>query len=395
MKSPKQEAESGFDTIVVGGGVVGLCATWFLAETGDAVLCIDDGRESGSTANAGSLHVQMQSRLMRMFPERLPDYLKTLPIYPRAADYWAVIANELNEDIELRFGGGLMIADNEEQLATLEEKCRLERRYGVETEILSRQELLKLAPYLTKDAKGAAYCAAEGKINPLLANDAIRRRLLSSGGVIRSQCHVERIEPISGGYLVNTGQGIFRAARIVIAAGAGTGALAATLGLYLPVTAEPLHMNITETTESFITHLLQHAERPITMKQMRTGQILIGGGWPAGRGKPNGVPHVLRDSLVGNLQLAQEMVPLVGSLQVTRSWAGINPMVDLVSVLGEVESLPGVFIAVPGDAGYTLGPYCARLLVDRMSGSSGDFPLTDFSPTRFSGNDSLAPVVPG
>jgi glycine/D-amino acid oxidase-like deaminating enzyme len=393
MTEPACRAESDFDTVVIGGGVVGLCVTWFLAETGAAVLCIDDGREAGSTANAGSLHVQMQSRLIRLFPERLADYQKALPIYPRAVDYWAEIAKELDEDVELQIGGGLMIADSREQLVALEEKCRCERQSGLDTDIVGRQELLRLAPYLHAEALGAVHCAKEGKINPLLANAAIRNKVHNSGGVIRPHCRVERIEQASRGYLVTTGAETIRTDRVVIAAGAGTGKLAATLGLYLPTTAEPLHMNITDATDSFITHLLQHAERPITMKQMRSGQVLIGGGWPAGRGRQGGVPEVLRDSLIGNLRLAQEMVPRVGSLRVTRSWAGINPMVDLLSVLGEVDSMPGVFVAVPGDAGYTLGPYCARLLVDRMSGNSSDFPLTDFSPTRFAANDRPAPAI--
>jgi glycine/D-amino acid oxidase-like deaminating enzyme len=331
----------------------------------------------------------MQSRLIRLFPGRLADYQKALPIYPRAVDYWAVIAEELDEDVELHIGGGLMVADSREQLAALEEKCRCERQSGLDTDIVGRQELLRLAPYLHAEALGAVHCAKEGKINPLLANAAIRNKVQDSGGVIRPHCHVERIEQASRGYLVTTAAETIRTGRVVIAAGAGSGKLAATLGLYLPTSAEPLHMNITDATDSFIKHLLQHAERPITMKQMRSGQVLIGGGWPAGRGRPGGVPEVLRDSLIGNLRLAQEMVPRVGSLQVTRSWAGINPMVDLLSVLGEVDSLPGIFVAVPGDAGYTLGPYCARLLVDRMSGISGDFPLTDFSPTRFAANDKL------
>jgi glycine/D-amino acid oxidase-like deaminating enzyme len=393
MTEPDCIAESDFDTVVIGGGVVGLCVTWFLADTGAAVLCIDDGREAGSTANAGSLHVQMQSRLIRLFPERLADYQKALPIYPRAVDYWAVIANELDEDVELQIGGGLMVADSREQLAALEEKCQCERQSGLDTDIVGQQELQSLAPYLHSGALGAVYCAKEGKINPLLANAAIRNKVHGSGGVIRPHCHVERIEQASRGYLVTTGAEMFRTGRVVIAAGAGSGKLAATLGLYLPTSAEPLHMNITDATDSFIKHLLQHAERPITMKQMRSGQVLIGGGWPAGHGRQGGVPEVLRDSLIGNLRLAQEMVPRVASLQVTRSWAGINPMVDLLSVLGEVDSLPGIFVAVPGDAGYTLGPYCARLLVDRMSGISGDFPLTDFSPTRFAANDRPAPAI--
>ena len=56
-------------TAVIGGGIVGLCLSWFLADAGERVLCLDDGRHAGSTANAGSLHVQMQSRFIRLYPD--------------------------------------------------------------------------------------------------------------------------------------------------------------------------------------------------------------------------------------------------------------------------------------------------------------------------------------
>ena len=35
-------------------------------------------------------------------------------------------------------------------------------------------------------------------------------------------------------------------------------------------------------------------------------------------------------------------------------------MVDGCGVIGPVHSVPGLFIAIPGDAGYTLGPITAR-----------------------------------
>jgi glycine/D-amino acid oxidase-like deaminating enzyme len=62
-------------TLVIGGGVVGLCVAAFLAEDGCDVAVIDDGRTGGSIANAGSLHAQMQSRFMRLY--RIPTATTT------------------------------------------------------------------------------------------------------------------------------------------------------------------------------------------------------------------------------------------------------------------------------------------------------------------------------
>jgi glycine/D-amino acid oxidase-like deaminating enzyme len=142
-------------------------------------------------------------------------------------------------------------------------------------------------------------------------------------------------------------------------------------------------MNITEPAEDFLPHLVQHAELALTMKQLKTGQLLIGGGWPAQFSNGQATPTVIAQSLVGNLALARHLVPGIAGLQVQRTWAGINTMVDLMSVLGEVDAAPGVFLAIPGDAGYTLAPYCARLLVEQMSGRSPEISLEYFSPQRF------------
>jgi glycine/D-amino acid oxidase-like deaminating enzyme len=54
---------------IVGGGVLGMCVAGFLAENGRDVVLLDSGGPAGSNANAGSLHVQMQSRFMRIYPE--------------------------------------------------------------------------------------------------------------------------------------------------------------------------------------------------------------------------------------------------------------------------------------------------------------------------------------
>jgi glycine/D-amino acid oxidase-like deaminating enzyme len=372
-----------FDTIVIGGGITGLCLSWFLADAGRAVVCLDDGRDAGSTANAGSLHVQMQSRLMRLFPERIADFEQTLPIYPRAVNFWQEIAADLGTDIELVTSGGLMVAEDASQLASLRAKSEREARNGVRTHILDQREVHDIAPYLGDAVIGASYCELEGKVNPLHANAAIEARACASGAHIQRPVTVTSVKRQGPVYLLETTRDSFVAASVVIAAGAGSGRLAGALGLRLPAQSEPLHMNITDPALPLVQHLVQHAERPITLKQFKAGNVVIGGGWPASQDVPGEPPGVLLDSVLGNLELAGHIVPAISSLRLLRTWAGINPMVDLLSVIGEVPTSAGLHVALPGDAGYTLGPYCARLLVDAMLGKSPDYSLAPFSPMRF------------
>ncbi|MCZ8147814.1 MAG: FAD-binding oxidoreductase [Roseomonas sp.] len=378
---------------VVGGGIVGLCTALELAREGTQVLVLDDAaRLGGTTANAGSLHVQMQSRFIRMYPEQVPGLERSLPLYTAAARRWAELERELGTSIELKSSGGLMVAETAESYEFLARKCEREKRLGLQVEMLGRAELARVAPYLGDAVVGAEFCAEEGKLNPLLANQAVRHALLALGAAILPETRVEHLAPDPrGGWTLRIAAGELRAGRVVLAAGAGTGALLAPLGLQVPTVAEPLHMNVTEAAAPLIGHLVQHAERMITLKQLSAGQVVIGGGWPARLDGPRQHPTVEAASLIGNLRLASHIVPRLSRLRLIRSWAGVNTTVDGRCVLGEVPGWPGLFTAVPGDAGYTLGPLVGRLAAGAVLGRRDlDFDIAPFSPGRFAGAPALA-----
>jgi glycine/D-amino acid oxidase-like deaminating enzyme len=371
------------DVAVVGGGIVGSCIAGFLAEEGLGVALIDESAGGGTNANAGSLHVQMQSRFMRLYPQNVPGMERQLPLYPKAVTYWREFQRSLSADFDLKVTGGLMVAESREQLDFLTLKAKRERELGLEAEILDRAALDRIAPYFGRAIVGAELCANEGKLNPLLCNAAIRRWLIEKRVAFCEGTFVERLHRHDTGFLLDTGEGTIKAGRLILAAASGTKALAAGLGLRIPAEAEPLHMNITEPTQPLIGHLVQHADRMITLKQFGTGQIVIGGGWPAAPADARRNPTVLLSSLIANATLAQHIAPEIAGLRIIRTWGGINTAVDGKGVLGAVVSTPGLFIAVPGDAGYTLGPLSARLVADAVLGRQPTENLRDFSPDRF------------
>jgi glycine/D-amino acid oxidase-like deaminating enzyme len=373
-------------TLVIGGGIVGSCVGGFLATEGQDVAVIDAGWAGGSTANAGSIHVQMQSLFLRDFPEYVPGVERSLPLYRKAVGFWKSFQQELGEDCELRIGGGLMIAEDQRQLDLLIAKCRRERSLGLDVSIVERAELERVAPYLGPAVVGAEFCADEGKVNPLLANTAIRRWAKRHGVTFVDGEAVARIERHAPGFRVVTARGEIRAGRVVLAAGYGGKALAAQLGIDLPAEAEPLHMNITEATAPFISHLVQHADRRITLKQLSAGQVVIGGGWPAEL-RPNGeIPRTKLASMIGNVSLSQHIVPKIGALRVIRTWAGLNTNLDGCGALGPSAAVPGLYYAIPGSAGYTLGPISARLVADCVMGRDPGEDIASCSPRRFAGS---------
>ena len=372
---------------IIGGGILGSVLAGFLAEAGEEVTLIDGGGPGGSSANAGSLHVQMQSRFMRLYPEHVPGMERQLPLYPRAVRFWKALEEKLGADFDLKMKGGLMVAESADQLDFLRRKADREAELGLSVEILDRAALDRIAPYLGPAVVGAELCHDEGKLNPLKCNDAIRAWLRRLGVRLLEGVTVRSVSAPGGGradFTLDLAEGApLTAGRVVLAAGAASGGLAAAMGLSVPTRAEPLHMNITEATAPMIGHLVQHADRMITLKQFSTGQIVIGGGWPADLAGPRAHPTVRLDSLIANTTLALHSAPSIAPLRIIRTWAGVNTSVDGKGVLGASTVVPRLFFAIPGDAGYTLGPLSARFVADMMLHGDAGEDLGDYSPIRF------------
>ncbi|PWJ17047.1 NAD(P)/FAD-dependent oxidoreductase [Jannaschia seohaensis] len=369
------------DVLVIGGGIIGRVAAIELATAGATVTIVDAGTNAGSHANAGSLHVQMQSRFIRLFPEQAPNVEAALPLYKQAASVWADLEARIG-DCELTRQGGLMLAEGEAQMAFLEDKARREERRGLDVTLLDRAALDRIAPWIGAQIVGAELCRDEGKLNPLLAGrrlEAECRRL----GITVVTDSVQALERAGGGMVAHGRRSRYAAQEVVIAAAWGSGVIVRDFGVDIPTRAEPLHMNITEPCAYQIAHLVQHAERPITFKQFKSGQIVIGGGWPARDNGPDAVPSVRADSLLGNVALAARLVPAVGRLRLIRTWAGMNTTADGGSILGRLAREPRVTMAVPGDAGYTLGPLIGQMAASIVLGQAPPADPAPYAPDRF------------
>ncbi len=295
---------------------------------------------------------------------------------------WAALQDELGCDFEMKVTGGLMVAESEAHMRFLAEKVGVEQRAGIDCRLIGQEELRALEPALSPDFVGAAYCAQEGKINPLVATQHILEAARAKGARIFDRCEVIGIVPGPAGFDVATSRGVIRAKRIVNAAGAFSSRIGSMLGLDIPVFGAPLQMVVTEAAAPLISCLVAHADRHLTLKQAVNGNFIIGGGWTAGLDPVHQHPRPLLSSLEGNLWVAQHVVPALRKLHVIRSWAAMNINIDGAPILGEHPSRPGYFSAVTSN-GYTLGPIVGQLTAQLVLGRESGRALQPFSITRF------------
>ncbi len=379
------------DVLVVGGGVIGCALAYELAREGIEVVLAErhDLNTQASGGNAGSLHVQIMSFQMTIEDLRWRQIIDgNVRLYIAAVRTWQELARELDSDVELHVEGGLMVAETPDQLEGLERKAARERAIGLETHVVRGAELFAIAPYLSdRHVVGATICPIEGRINPGLATPAIARSAERAGARFLRHTVVRAISPDNRGFEVETTRGSIHCKRVVNATGLGAGEIAAMVGVNIPLAApEVLHMNVTEPACQFVDHLVQHAGMRLTFKQASNGNLIIGGGWPAVIDPATGLPAVTRASVEGNLWIAQRIVPELGHLRLVRTWAAVNAGISSGPILGEVSGLPGFFNAVFGDAGYTAGPICARIVVDEMTGRTPSVDRASFAIERVHAN---------
>ncbi|MGH7086874.1 MAG: FAD-dependent oxidoreductase, partial [Acetobacteraceae bacterium] len=133
--SPASAAsERSTDVLVIGGGIVGLATAFYLAREGIDVLVAerDAFTMTASTANAGSLHVQL---LAYDFSESGPadggPAAAALPLGRESIALWTEIAGAAGESLSLVTAGGLMVAEDEGDMRWLAAKVAMEHRYGL------------------------------------------------------------------------------------------------------------------------------------------------------------------------------------------------------------------------------------------------------------------------
>jgi sarcosine oxidase, subunit beta len=366
------------DVAVIGGGLAGCALAYYLARSGVDVVVLERGelnREASGT-NSGSFHFQIAIHQLTgsdLGPDR-DRLLADVRLHAAAAAVWSGLEAELGADLGVHVTGGLMVAETAEELAILVAKQQIEKDAGLETEVLTGAALRDFAPFLAEDLTGGTYCAREGHANPLLAAPAFAARAIEAGARIRTHAAVTSIADADGPgalrFKLVTAAGPIEACRVVNAAGAWAGDVAAMTGFTLPLRAEGLHVNVTEPREPMLTPMVQHIGRRLTLKQTSNGTFIIGGGWPARPEAAQERYSVRWPSAAGNAAIALRVMPALADVRVTHMWAGVwASSDDFNPIIGEFGHRPGLFACI-APTGFTLGPIVTRMLAESMAKSS-------------------------
>ena len=352
------------EIVVIGGGLLGLATALYLARDGRDVLLLDRSEPglAASTANAGSLHVQLVPYVYAA--DGGGPMADALPLGPASIALWRALAEEAGEDLGIRTEGGLVLAETEAEMTLLRSKAAFERSRGIPAEVVGPAELRAIAPGLAGGFAGASFCPLEGQGDPLRGTMALLALARRAGVRVVGGVEVNGLGRAGAGWVVGTAAGKVRTGQVVNTAGVQAMRVGGYAGVAVPGHALVQQVIATAPGPVMLRQLVAWTGRHLSLKQGDGGHVLIGGGWP-GTLDGNGAAQLERESIEGNLGLACRALPGLRPLHVVRAWAGLAPNQSRPPLISATPGQPGLWHAMTGN-GYTLGPVIGRMVADAI-----------------------------
>ncbi len=367
------------DVIVLGGGLMGTAATFFLRRRGLRVTLIERHRVGTGATVASFGNIRRTGR-----------HLTQLPLAHRSRALWSEAEGLLGRDVEFRATGHLRLIFEEDALADMRAYAQAARPWGLELEELGANEIRARFPGLGPGAIAASYSPQDGSGNPRLIAPAFADAARRIGAEIVEDCEVGSIDKTESGFRVTTSKGVFEAGKLLNTAGAWGARIAARFGEPVPLTPRGPQMGVTEP--------LPHRILPVVgiwtrrhgadayFRQVERGNIVFGGA--AERvDVPLDPGHARADPARLPLQLRalRQLLPALEKTSVIRTWSGCEGyLADMLPVMGPSGTTPGLFHAFGFSGhGFQLGPGVGDTMAELIATGTTEIPLDDFRIGRF------------
>lgn len=380
------------DVVIIGGGVHGASASYYLSKAGKHVVLIERRTiGSGSSGASGGI---IRCHYSNEPVVRLAD---------RAAKLWPRLEAELGYPVDY-MRNGLIVAVAAADTENMKRIVQMQQRVGVETQIVNPEEIRRWIPeFNPHELALTAYERQAGYADPYATAVAFANKARDLGAEICTNATVTGIE-VNGSAVrrVITDKGSIRTPLIVNCAGPWASRIAQMMGIVLPVEPGLLQM------VAFNPHYPGWNRNSPTWVDMTTmtycrpdaaGLMLAGGGLMENTSlasesiNPDDYPS--RPPALFEAEIHDNLIcrcPWGQNMSRVRSWSGPDGnSPDFHIIFGEVPGVTG-YLQVVGGSGnsFKLAPATGEAVAEYVTtGRCSYVDLHAFSITRFAENRSF------
>jgi glycine/D-amino acid oxidase-like deaminating enzyme len=359
------------DVLVIGAGIVGAACAQELAVAGLSVGVLERAEPGSGATAAGMGHILA-----------LDDSEAQIRLTAYSRHLWH--GSSPSARTEFRTTGTMWVATNEEEMGAIERRRDFYRNYGVDADVVGRDQLFELEPALAPGLIGGMRIPSDAVVYPPVATKELLDRAFQSGvRYFRSEVKslgAHSVELVSGE--------IMEAMHIVLA----TGADAVDLLPHLPLRRRKGHLVITDRLpRTLIRHQLietgylqsahgtDQASVAFNLQPRSTGQLLIGSSRQFESSPEVELPVVDR-----MLKRAVTYVPALRHCLVTRIWTGFRAATpDGLPLIGPYPGIPGLILATGHEGlGITTSLATAKLVSQHVTGAKAEIDVTPYLPDR-------------
>jgi sarcosine oxidase, subunit beta len=378
-----RELQRRYDVVIIGGGVHGLAAAYYLAArhqiTSVAVV------EKGYIGSGGSGRNTAILRSNYLTPEGVRFYDRSLQLYRD-------LAAELDFNVMFSRRGHLTLAHSDAALRTMRWRAEVNKAEGVDSEVIGPAEVKRLAPPV--DVSAAARHPVLGALwhppGGIIRHDAVvwgyARGADALGVHIHPDTEVTGIDVAHGRVRgVRTTAGDI-AAPVVLNATAGWSSLVSDLaGVALPVTTYPLQAAVTEPVRPFLAPVIVSGSLHVYVSQTDRGELVLGA-------STDPVPSY---STRGSLEFIEglaahvlELMPALSKVRVLRQWAGLCDMTPDFSPIMGPTPVDGFLVDVGwGTYGFKAGPVSGEAMAQCVAAGRPPEIISAFGLDRFAAGE--------
>jgi len=333
--------------VIIGGGIIGVSTLYHLAKRGVAAVLIERRKlASGTTWHAAGIVGQLRDSTAQT----------------ELGKYTARLFRELEEETGQATGykpnGTINLAIGDVRHEQLLRSHDHAVRMGIESFLLSREELKEKWPWIeTDDVKSAFFVPSNGQVNPLDVTVAMSKGARAMGASIFENTKVTQLVVRDGRVAgVETDKGVIATDKVLLAGGMWSHLFAKAHGVTVPLHATEHFYIVTEPVDGLprTQPILNIAEERTYWKE-DTGKLLIGSFEKLG--KPYGADGIPEDfefdelpfdmaHVEPNLEKMFERMPALAGMGIKTFFNGPESFTpDGRPYLGPTSEIKGLFVA--------------------------------------------------